>query len=65
MNSKNKPTSIWLTVILVIGLVFLVSVGSPMLYGQVTSLENFRRLVIMEHGRKKPLDTYAQNVLKG
>jgi ABC-type transport system involved in cytochrome c biogenesis permease subunit len=64
MNSKNKPSSIWLTVILVIGLGFLVSVGNPLLCGQVTSLENFRRVVTMENGRKKPLDTYAENVLK-
>jgi ABC-type transport system involved in cytochrome c biogenesis permease subunit len=64
MNSKNKHTSIRLTVMLVLGLGFLVSVGNPRLCGQVTSLENFRRLVILENGRKKPLDTYAQNVLK-
>jgi ABC-type transport system involved in cytochrome c biogenesis permease subunit len=64
MNSKNKPASSWLTMMLVIGLGFLVFVGTPMLYGQVDSVENFRRLVILENGRKKPLDTYAENILK-
>ncbi len=30
----------------------------------ISSLENFRRIIILENGRKKPLDTYAQNILK-
>ncbi len=64
MNSKNKPASIWLTMLVVIGLGFLVSIGTTMLYGQIDSLESFRRVVILENGRKKPLDTYAENILK-
>ncbi|MCP4155998.1 MAG: cytochrome c biogenesis protein CcsA [bacterium] len=30
----------------------------------ITSLEKFRRVVVLEQGREKPLDTFAQNILK-
>jgi len=30
----------------------------------IISVENFRKIVILENGRKKPLDTFAQNLLK-
>lgn len=33
-------------------------------YSQVSSLEEFRKVVILENGRKKPLDTFSQNMLK-
>lgn len=30
----------------------------------ISSLKNLKKMVILENGRKKPLDTYAQNILK-
>jgi len=33
-------------------------------WAQVNSLEELSRIVVLENGRKKPLDTYAQNLLK-
>lgn len=32
--------------------------------GELAQLPAFREIVILEHGRKKPLDTFAQNILK-
>ncbi|MCP5103899.1 MAG: cytochrome c biogenesis protein CcsA [bacterium] len=33
-------------------------------YGEVASLETLSRTAVLENGRKKPLDTFAQNILK-
>ncbi len=37
---------------------------APEAGAQSLSLDTFRQLVILENGRKKPLDTFAENVLK-
>jgi ABC-type transport system involved in cytochrome c biogenesis permease subunit len=34
------------------------------IYPQVKSLNNFKKVAIMENGRIKPLDTFARNILK-
>ncbi|MCX6579536.1 MAG: cytochrome c biogenesis protein CcsA [Candidatus Aminicenantes bacterium] len=40
------------------------SFGSLPGWAQVNSLDELSRVVVLENGRKKPLDTYAQNLLK-
>jgi ABC-type transport system involved in cytochrome c biogenesis permease subunit len=60
MSRKNIILCLWLT---------LLAAGSVCLYPEPDSftgsaLENFRKMVILENGRKKPLDTCAQNMLK-
>ncbi|MGD2089744.1 MAG: cytochrome c biogenesis protein CcsA [Candidatus Aminicenantes bacterium] len=59
---KNTKIASWLMLMMIPGL--LAFAGSGMLHGEVNSLEHLRRMVILEHGRKKPLDTFAQNMLK-
>lgn len=59
---KNTKIAFWLILFLIFGL--LGSAGSGMLQAEVNSLDHLRSMVIMENGRKKPLDTFAQNVLK-
>jgi ABC-type transport system involved in cytochrome c biogenesis permease subunit len=59
---KNTKIASWLILFLIFGL--LGSAGSGMLQAEVNSLEHLRSMVILENGRKKPLDTFAQNVLK-
>jgi ABC-type transport system involved in cytochrome c biogenesis permease subunit len=61
-NNKNTKVASWLILMMIPGL--LGFAGSGMLYGEVNSLEHLRGMVILENGRKKPLDTFAQNVLK-
>jgi ABC-type transport system involved in cytochrome c biogenesis permease subunit len=64
---KYKTFSFGLTILMLLGL------GLPVLAYESVSAESrselaesdeFRQLVILENGRKKPLDTFAQNVLK-
>jgi len=47
-----------------IGMGLWAFVGNNSLYGQPVSLEQLSKIVIMESGRIKPLDTFAQNMLK-
>jgi len=37
---------------------------TPRIHAEVTSLDELGRMVVLENGRKKPLDTFAQNILK-
>jgi len=37
---------------------------SAILQGSALSLDEFKKIVILEDGRKKPVDTFAQNILK-
>jgi len=60
--SLNKKAAYWLMLLMILGL--LVFAGSSRLQGEVNSLEHLRRVVILEEGRKKPLDTFAENMLK-
>lgn len=59
---KNTKIASWLMLMMIPG--FLAVAGSGMLQAEVNSLEHLRSMVILENGRKKPLDTYAQNMLK-
>lgn len=59
---KNTKVASWLMLLMISGL--LGSAGSGMLQAEVSSLEHLRSMVILENGRKKPLDTFAQNMLK-
>jgi hypothetical protein len=61
-NNKNTRVASWLMLMMIPGLLGLA--GSGMLHAEVNSLEHLRSMVILENGRKKPLDTFAQNVLK-
>jgi len=61
-NNKNTKLASWLMLLLIPG--FLGVAGSGMLQAEVSSLEHLRSMVILENGRKKPLDTFAQNILK-
>ena len=61
MNIKNKNISLWLMVWMVIGICAFA--GSRSLNARV-SPEYLGKVVIVEEGRIKPLDTFAQNVLK-
>ena len=51
-----------LTIVLLSFFIFLIF--SQLNYAEITSLENFGKIAIMENGRIKPLDTFAENVLK-
>jgi len=61
-NNKNTKVASWLMVLMISGL--LLSVGSGRLQAEVNSLEHLRSIVILENGRKMPLDTFAENTLK-
>ncbi len=56
---KNAKWLIW-----VVGLLVWGFAGQGLSHAEVPSLENLSKLVIMENGRIKPLDTFAQNILK-
>ncbi|MDQ1352968.1 MAG: hypothetical protein QG657_3274 [Acidobacteriota bacterium] len=60
-RSRN-PFSKGFLVFVLIGL--SIFFGPLSAWGQVNSLDEFSRVVVLENGRKKPLDTYAQNLLK-
>ena len=60
-NNKNTKAGSWLMLMMILGL--LGFVGSGSLQAQVNSLEELRRMVILENGRKKPLDTFARHML--
>jgi ABC-type transport system involved in cytochrome c biogenesis permease subunit len=62
MNNKNTKEAAWLMLLMILG--FLLFAGSGRLQAEVNSLEYLRSMVILENGRKKPLDTFAENVLK-
>jgi ABC-type transport system involved in cytochrome c biogenesis permease subunit len=61
MNNENTQAASWLMLLMIPGL--LVLAGSGRLYGEVNSLEHLRSVAILEEGRKKPLDTFAENML--
>jgi ABC-type transport system involved in cytochrome c biogenesis permease subunit len=56
-------TIVWGILILIIGSIFL-SASEKIEKEGIVPLENFRKIVVLENGRKKPLDTFAQNLLK-
>jgi ABC-type transport system involved in cytochrome c biogenesis permease subunit len=58
-NIKRKTT---LLSIIVTGFILLGCVIQS--HAEVPSLDELSRMVILENGRKKPLDTFAQNILK-
>jgi ABC-type transport system involved in cytochrome c biogenesis permease subunit len=62
IKNKGKFKATWLIVLALS--VLPVITGGDMIYGQVDSLAHLRELVILENGRQKPLDTFAQNMLK-
>jgi ABC-type transport system involved in cytochrome c biogenesis permease subunit len=64
MLFKRKRKGLQKIMIVFIGLGLWFSMGDPLLYSQVDSLEHLRKTVILENGRKMPLDTYARNLLK-
>lgn len=58
---KLKKTLLGISV-LIIGSLLLQAESNR---GKATfNLENFRKVIVLENGRKKPLDTFAQNLLK-
>jgi ABC-type transport system involved in cytochrome c biogenesis permease subunit len=63
-GQKNdlKKISSWLALLMVPA--FFGFNGSGMLKAEVNSLDHLGSMVILENGRKKPLDTFAQNILK-
>lgn len=52
------------TVMLTLFICLLALSAGPRLSAEVKDLEVFRRMAVMENGRVKPLDTFAQNMLK-
>jgi ABC-type transport system involved in cytochrome c biogenesis permease subunit len=65
MNKRNRQPSMKFMIPAILAITTLLGIwGNSTLYGQVESLEQFRRIVILENGRKKPLDTFADNMLK-
>jgi ABC-type transport system involved in cytochrome c biogenesis permease subunit len=61
MKGKNK--GLLLILILVLGLQGM-AFDNEKANSNSLSLESFKKIVILENGRKKPFDTYAQNTLK-
>ncbi|MEN8223694.1 MAG: hypothetical protein ABFR36_10640, partial [Acidobacteriota bacterium] len=41
-----------------------VFISTALIQGSSLSLDEFKKVVILEDGRKKPIDTFAQNILK-
>jgi len=65
MNKRYKKPSTKQMMPAFLALTMLLGIwGNCDLYGQVESLEQLRGIVILENGRKKPLDTFAENMLK-
>ncbi len=62
MNIKNKNIPFCLAVLIV--LVTWSFTGTGTAYAEITSLEHLGKMAVMENGRIKPLDTFAQNMLK-
>lgn len=60
MKNKNRKTALLLTVFTAL----LVFGTTPRIHAEVPSLDELGRMVVLEHGRKKPLDTFARNILK-
>lgn len=60
MKNINRKTAILLAVFTVL----LVFGYAARIQAEVPSLEQLDRMVVLENGRKKPLDTFAQNILK-
>ncbi len=59
MNIKHKI--IWSLVVLAL----LLGLGFPVIASsEALSLRSLQKMVILENGRKKPLDTFAENLLK-
>ncbi|UCH96445.1 MAG: cytochrome c biogenesis protein ResB, partial [Candidatus Aminicenantes bacterium] len=61
-RKKSAKVASWLVLVIISGMIGFA--GKGMLHGEVNSLEHLRKIVILENGRKKPLDTFAQNLLK-
>ena len=49
---------------LTVFIALLVFGTTPRIHAEVPSLDELGRMVVLENGRKKPLDTFAQNILK-
>jgi len=71
MNTNTNPTnknrifkSKFFIYSIILGIGFLLFAMTPNMYGQVSSVETLRKMVILENGRIKPMDTFAQNMLK-
>jgi len=63
---KMKNRKIKVSMVVLTGLVIWGLSGSKLAFaeGEGVSLKHLRKLAIMENGRIKPLDTFAQNMLK-
>ncbi len=59
MKKRHKSSGL-----AIIALIIMLPAAADPGYAEISSLENLSKLVIMEEGRLKPLDTFAQNVLK-
>jgi ABC-type transport system involved in cytochrome c biogenesis permease subunit len=59
---KNLKRKTALLSIVVTGFILFGCVSQS--HAEVSSLDELSRMVILENGRKKPLDTFAQNILK-
>lgn len=61
LRRKKAPTA---AVVGVLVLLFMGTLGSYTAYAEVENLDSLKKVVILENGRKKPLETFAQNILK-
>lgn len=64
MKRKKKQTPGRRLAVIAVVICVLSFAGSRPAFGEITSLEHLSKMAVMEEGRIKPLDTFAQNILK-